>query len=77
VPAGLLFDEPGRTVLTPAGETHEVRHPPGRTVAGVCHGTLGELYQGPLRAGHEPDIAVVSFPVDRRSRPANGKERVA
>ncbi|MFF5256276.1 hypothetical protein ACFY4K_30085 [Streptomyces leeuwenhoekii] len=67
MPAGLLFDAPGRTVLTPAGGTHEVRHPPGRTVAGVCHGTLGELYQGPLRAGHEPDIAVVSFPVDRHS----------
>ncbi|NEY31054.1 hypothetical protein GTU99_02340 [Streptomyces sp. PRKS01-65] len=40
---------------------------PGRTVSGVCHGTLGELYQGPLRAGHRPDIAVVSFPVDRHS----------
>ncbi|WP_236239474.1 hypothetical protein [Streptomyces sp. CC228A] len=33
----------------------------------MCHGTLGELYQGPLRAGAEPDIAVVSFPVDRHS----------
>lgn len=39
----------------------------GRTVSGVCHGTLGELYQGPLRAGTDPDIAVVSFPVDRHS----------
>jgi uncharacterized protein involved in propanediol utilization len=39
----------------------------GRTVSGVCHGTLGELYQGPLRAGTEPDIAIVSFPVDRHS----------
>ncbi|MGA5356558.1 hypothetical protein [Streptomyces purpurascens] len=37
-------------------------------VSGVCHGTLGELYQGPLRAGPDPDIAVVSFPVDRHSR---------
>ena len=37
------------------------------TVSGVCHGTLGELYQGPLRAGADPDIAVVSFPVDRHS----------
>ncbi|CAL9336729.1 hypothetical protein SUDANB176_00180 [Streptomyces sp. enrichment culture] len=37
------------------------------TVSGVCHGTLGELYQGPLRAGPRPDIAVVSFPVDRHS----------
>ncbi|MFE6779478.1 hypothetical protein [Streptomyces sp. NPDC057702] len=35
--------------------------------AGVCHGTLGELYQGPLRAGGTPDIALVSFPVDRHS----------
>ncbi|MFT2015668.1 hypothetical protein ACMA1D_07430 [Streptomyces sp. 796.1] len=35
--------------------------------AGVCHGTLGELYQGPLRAGPTPDIALVSFPVDRHS----------
>ncbi|GGZ43884.1 GHMP family kinase ATP-binding protein [Streptomyces poonensis] len=41
--------------------------PPGRTVSGVCHGTLGELYQGPLRAAPDPDIAVVSFPVDRHS----------
>jgi L-threonine kinase len=40
---------------------------PSRTVSGVCHGTLGELYQGPLRAGGVPDIAVVSFPVDRHS----------
>ncbi|MFF8812802.1 GHMP family kinase ATP-binding protein [Streptomyces pactum] len=39
----------------------------GRTVSGVCHGTLGELYQGPLRAGPDPDIAVVSFPVDLHS----------
>ncbi|MFF8032145.1 MULTISPECIES: hypothetical protein [unclassified Streptomyces] len=37
------------------------------TLAGVCHGTLGELYQGPLRASPDPDIAVVSFPVDRHS----------
>ncbi|MEU4968005.1 hypothetical protein ACH4RA_25345 [Streptomyces smyrnaeus] len=43
------------------------RVPVVRTVSGVCHGTLGELYQGPLRAGSEPDIAVVSFPVDRHS----------
>lgn len=41
--------------------------PPGRGFAGVCHGTLGELYQGPLRSGPDPDIAVVSFPVDRYS----------
>ncbi|MFF3488442.1 hypothetical protein ACFYXC_34990 [Streptomyces sp. NPDC002701] len=39
----------------------------GRTVSGVCHGTLRELYQGPLRADTEPDIAIVSFPVDRHS----------
>ncbi|MGA5493820.1 hypothetical protein ACPCSP_05570 [Streptomyces cinereoruber] len=39
----------------------------GGTVSGVCHGTLGELYQGPLRAGPDLDIAVVSFPVDRHS----------
>ncbi|TXS52452.1 hypothetical protein [Streptomyces sp. t39] len=39
----------------------------GRGFAGVCHGTLGELYQGPLRAGPDPDIALVSFPVDRHS----------
>ncbi|MFD4997026.1 GHMP family kinase ATP-binding protein [Streptomyces buecherae] len=41
--------------------------PGSRTAAGVCHGTLGELYQGPLRAGGAPDIALVSFPVDRHS----------
>ncbi|MEU9774956.1 hypothetical protein [Streptomyces sp. NPDC047968] len=33
----------------------------------MCHGTLGELYQGPLRAGSAPDIALVSFPFDRHS----------
>ncbi|MEU0741492.1 hypothetical protein [Streptomyces sp. NPDC006134] len=52
--AGPVPGEPGR------GER-------GGIVSGVCHGTLGELYQGPLRAGPEPDIAVVSFPVDRHS----------
>ncbi|WP_055572349.1 hypothetical protein [Streptomyces prasinopilosus] len=36
-------------------------------MSGVCHGTLGELYQGPLRPAAEPEIAVVSFPVDRHS----------
>lgn len=40
---------------------------PARSFSGVCHGTLGELYQGPLRAGADPDIALVSFPVDRHS----------
>src|SRR5690606_32701267 len=54
-------------VLTPARESGETQWSPGRAVSGVCHGTLGELYQGPLRAGPEPDIAVVSFPVDRHS----------
>ncbi|GGX31045.1 GHMP family kinase ATP-binding protein [Streptomyces lomondensis] len=39
-----------------------------RVGSGSCHGTLGELYQGPLRAGPDPDIAVVSFPVERYSR---------
>jgi uncharacterized protein involved in propanediol utilization len=32
-----------------------------RTVSGVCNGTLGELFQGPVSAG----IGLVSFPVDR------------
>ncbi|MFD7749652.1 hypothetical protein ACFV2V_26870 [Streptomyces sp. NPDC059698] len=67
MPVGLLFGGPDRTVLTPVQESGETRQQPGRTVSGVCHGTLGELYQGPLRAGAEPDIAVVSFPVDRHS----------
>ncbi|MEU7104035.1 hypothetical protein ABZ951_03110 [Streptomyces sp. NPDC046215] len=40
---------------------------PARVASGVCHGTLGELYQGPLRPGADPDIALVSFPVDRHS----------
>ncbi|MEU9336983.1 hypothetical protein AB0D49_28090 [Streptomyces sp. NPDC048290] len=53
---------PGRTP-----GVHVVRQPLTRTVSGVCHGTLGELYQGPLRAGPVPDIALVSFPVDRHS----------
>ncbi|MFF9899614.1 hypothetical protein [Streptomyces longispororuber] len=41
--------------------------PSARPSSGVCHGTLGELYQGPLRPGPDPDIALVSFPVDRHS----------
>ncbi|GGT15977.1 GHMP family kinase ATP-binding protein [Streptomyces purpureus] len=40
---------------------------PAQVFSGVCHGTLGELYQGPLRAGGAVDIALVSFPVDRHS----------
>ncbi|WP_307792269.1 GHMP family kinase ATP-binding protein [Streptomyces verrucosisporus] len=51
----------------PAGWAGPRPDGPGRTVSGVCHGTLGELYQGPLRAGADPDIALVSFPVDRHS----------
>lgn len=45
----------------------DMENQPARTVSGVCHGTLGELYQGPLRARGEPEIAIVSFPVDRHS----------
>ncbi|MGW1377477.1 GHMP family kinase ATP-binding protein [Streptomyces sp. NPDC002446] len=48
-------------MLKPAGRT------PAPTASGVCQGTLGELYQGPLWSGAEPDIALVSFPVDRHS----------
>ncbi|MEF3117038.1 hypothetical protein [Streptomyces chrestomyceticus] len=40
---------------------------PARWVSGVCQGTLGELFQGPLRPGGDADIAIVSFPVDRHS----------
>ncbi|MFH8796022.1 hypothetical protein [Streptomyces sp. NPDC017941] len=67
MPVGLFVGGPDGTVLTPSGEPGGTRQGPGPTVSGVCHGTLGELYQGPLRAGSEPDIAVVSFPVDRHS----------
>ncbi|MGD9482620.1 hypothetical protein WDH52_05055 [Streptomyces sp. TRM70308] len=42
--------------------------PPRRTSSGVCQGTLGELFQGPLwHGGAEPDVALVSFPVERYS----------
>ncbi|MBB1258571.1 hypothetical protein H3147_06955 [Streptomyces sp. OF8] len=37
------------------------------TWSGACHGTLGELFQGPLRHAGRTEIALVSFPVDRRS----------
>ncbi|MFF7456489.1 hypothetical protein [Kitasatospora sp. NPDC008115] len=53
-------------MVTPTGGARPAP-PPGGTLSGVCHGTLGELYQGPLHAGPRPDIAVVSFPVDRHS----------
>ncbi|MEU7208862.1 hypothetical protein AB0B06_10685 [Streptomyces sp. NPDC044989] len=58
-------DGSGRPALDP-GVLQE-RDQSRVTVSGVCHGTLGELYQGPLRAGAAPEIAVVSFPVDRHS----------
>ncbi|WP_242424496.1 hypothetical protein [Streptomyces sp. Root55] len=58
---------PGGAALPHAGEPREKRSPARPTVSGVCHGTLGELYQGPLRAAAAPDIALVSFPVDRHS----------
>ncbi|MGZ3118646.1 GHMP family kinase ATP-binding protein [Streptomyces sp. H62] len=65
--ADVPSDGPGRTLPGPgAGAPREPDVSDG-TVSGVCHGTLGELYQGPLRAGAEPEIAVVSFPVDRHS----------
>jgi uncharacterized protein involved in propanediol utilization len=35
------------------------------TASGVCHGTLGELFQGPIRHRSESGIGLVSFPVDR------------
>ncbi|MEV7283466.1 hypothetical protein AB0O01_02655 [Streptomyces sp. NPDC093252] len=59
--------DPSRSAPGPAGDEQEARRPVTRTVSGVCHGTLGELYQGPLAAGPAPDIALVSFPVDRHS----------
>ncbi|MEE1929931.1 hypothetical protein V1J52_17370 [Streptomyces sp. TRM 70351] len=47
------------------------RAPPGRgaarAYAGVCHGTLGELFQGPLRYEGVRHIALVSFPVARHA----------
>ncbi len=60
-------EPPGRDGPPPDGRGRAGRQPPKGTVSGVCHGTLGELYQGPLRAGGEPDIALVSFPVNRHS----------
>ncbi|MFI2780659.1 GHMP family kinase ATP-binding protein [Streptomyces sp. ALB3] len=54
-------------MLTPAGGPRALPSAAPATVSGVCHGTLGELYQGPLRAAGAPDIALVSFPVDRHS----------
>ncbi|MCP3802176.1 hypothetical protein NLX83_23185 [Allokutzneria sp. A3M-2-11 16] len=35
--------------------------------SGVCHGTLGELFQGPMTRHGERAIALVSFPVDRHA----------
>lgn len=53
--------------IAPTGRDRKRRRPSDSTVSGICHGTLGELYQGPLRAGAVPDIAVVSFPVNLHS----------
>ncbi|MFG3256040.1 hypothetical protein [Streptomyces sp. NPDC048172] len=41
--------------------------PRTRTFSGACHGTLGELYQGPVTCDGEREIALVSLPVDRHS----------
>jgi uncharacterized protein involved in propanediol utilization len=49
--------------VTTAPQAAEVLTPLARTVSGVCHGTLGELFQGPVDGG----IGLVSFPVDRYS----------
>lgn len=35
------------------------------TVSGVCNGTLGELFQGPVPHRGTDGIGIVSFPVDR------------
>lgn len=35
------------------------------TVSGVCNGTLGELFQGPVAHRGTDGIGIVSFPVDR------------
>ncbi|MGH4023891.1 MAG: hypothetical protein ACRDRV_04820 [Pseudonocardiaceae bacterium] len=39
--------------------------PATRTMSGVCNGTLGELFQGPVTYRGQAGIGVVSFPVDR------------
>ncbi|WP_371787696.1 GHMP family kinase ATP-binding protein [Streptomyces albidoflavus] len=51
------------TVLNSLPEVLENHAPRSPTVWGACHGTLGELYQGPLPSGDDSDIALVSFPV--------------
>jgi len=35
--------------------------------SGVCHGTVGELFQGPYIEGNTPQIAIISLPVRRYS----------
>lgn len=39
--------------------------PNTRTISGVCNGTLGELFQGPVTHLGAAGIGLVSFPVDR------------
>jgi uncharacterized protein involved in propanediol utilization len=53
---------------TPAAATTGRTVTAGRTAAtasGVCNGTLGELFQGPVRHRGRSGIGLVSFPVDR------------
>ncbi|GAA4945035.1 hypothetical protein GCM10023238_08980 [Streptomyces heliomycini] len=64
---GVSSDGPEPAVPGPVAGVLQEPDVSGGTVSGVCHGTLGELYQGPLGPGAEPEIAVVSFPVDRHS----------
>ncbi|MCG8916029.1 hypothetical protein L6E12_09530 [Actinokineospora sp. PR83] len=53
--------------MTAAPQTSLAPTPVPRTttVSGVCNGTLGELFQGPVTHRGRPGIGLVSFPVDR------------
>jgi len=54
--------------LTPGPSSSQRSAPPTTvTVAGVCHGTLGELFQGPFLDGAGIEIAIVSLPLQKYS----------
>jgi L-threonine kinase len=40
---------------------------PALTPSGVCHGTLGELFQGPFVYDERAEIAIISLPIDKFS----------
>ncbi|WP_344423659.1 hypothetical protein [Amycolatopsis minnesotensis] len=53
---------------TTALRTSEAGGPRSRYFSGICHGTLGELWQGPVRHRGRDEIGIVTLPIPLYSR---------